>query len=255
MRNRQEPETGGFYRHFKGGLYQVRCMATHSESGEEMVVYQAMYPPYQTWVRPLGLFMGPVDHDKYPGVQQEWRFVRVDPEQMMPVDTERANAVMRDAGEDIVSQNAASRDKTAQDIASRSERTLRIQEEPAEGTETVSESENPDADAAVQDVSEDIADEELKQAILSGKAQEILAGRVSDEELAKRGFMMILDAGTSREKRALVIGLQKVLTPLQMSNLAVALDIVLPDGTRQEKLDSLIHCLGTLEKYECRRLR
>ena len=78
---------------------------------------------------------------------------------------------------------------------------------------------------------------------------------MSDEELAKRGFMMILDAGTSREKRALVIGLQKVLTPLQMSNLAVALDIVLPDGTRQEKLDSLIHCLGTLEKYECRRLR
>ena len=52
-----------------------------------------------------------------------------------------------------------------------------------------------------------------------------------------------------------MIGLQKVLTPLQMSNLAVALDIVLPDGTRQEKLDSLIHCLGTLEKYECRRLR
>lgn len=227
MSNRQEPETGGFYRHFKGGLYQVRCMATHSESGEEMVVYQAMYPPYQTWVRPLGLFMGPVDHDKYPGVQQEWRFVRVVPEQMMPVDSERSDTVMPGVRTDTVSHDVTG--------------------EPAV--------KSGDSEEAERHARADVTDEELKQAILSGKAQEILAGRVSDEELAKRGFMMILDAGTSREKRALVIGLQKVLTPLQMSNLAVALDIVLPDGTRQEKLDSLIHCLGTLEKYECRRLR
>ena len=247
MRNGQKPETGGFYRHFKGGLYQVRCTATHSESGEEMVVYQAMYPPYQTWVRPLDLFMGPVDPDKYPGVQQEWRFVRVDPEQMMPVDTERANAVMPGAGAVTASHDAAGKSAEKTEDQKRQEpaiKTPRISAEHAKGTGMPVEAENSD-----------ITDEELKQAILSGKAQEILAGRLSDEELGKRGFMMILDAGTSREKRALVIGLQKVLTPLQMSNLAVALDIVLPDGTRQEKLDSLIHCLGTLEKYECQRLR
>lgn len=225
MRNRQKPETGGFYRHFKGGLYQVRCTATHSESSEEVVVYQAMYPPYQTWVRPLDLFMGPVDHDKYPGVQQEWRFVRVDPEQMMPVDPEKPDVVMHSVRVDTAPHDAA------------------VEHEEEREVQTV------------QDVGAEIADEELKQAILSGKAQEILAGRISDEQLAQRGFMMILDAATNREKRALVIGLRKVLSPLQMSNLAVALDIVLPDGTRQEQLDSLIHCLGTLEKYECRRLR
>ena len=42
----------GKYRHYKGNEYQVLSMATHSETLEPMVVYQALYGEKGIWVRP-----------------------------------------------------------------------------------------------------------------------------------------------------------------------------------------------------------
>lgn len=46
----------GRYRHFKGGLYEVIGMARHSETGEEMVVYRALYDEGTLWVRPAAMW-------------------------------------------------------------------------------------------------------------------------------------------------------------------------------------------------------
>lgn len=46
----------GRYRHFKGSDYQVLDVATHSETGEALVVYRCLYGDYDLWVRPLRLF-------------------------------------------------------------------------------------------------------------------------------------------------------------------------------------------------------
>ena len=65
---------GRKYRHFKGNDYKVLALAEHTETGEKLVVYQAMYAPFKICARPYDMFMSEVDHQKYPGVRQHWRF-------------------------------------------------------------------------------------------------------------------------------------------------------------------------------------
>lgn len=56
----------GIYQHYKGQLYQVMNVATHSETEEKLVVYQCLYGDYSIWVRPLTMFteMITTPHDR-----------------------------------------------------------------------------------------------------------------------------------------------------------------------------------------------
>ena len=64
----------GKYRHFKGGEYQVQGIATHSETGEQLVVYTPLYGEGGLWIRPLSMFLEAVDRDG----EQQPRFVYID---------------------------------------------------------------------------------------------------------------------------------------------------------------------------------
>ena len=55
--------TAEYYRHFKGNFYRVLHIAKHSETLEEMVVYQAMYGERGIWVRPLSMFEEEIERD------------------------------------------------------------------------------------------------------------------------------------------------------------------------------------------------
>lgn len=228
MDNRM-PNAGDFYKHFKGRLYQVKMLAKDSETGAMQIVYQAMYPPFQCWVRPLDMFLGPVDHSKYPNVTQKNRFEKVDLEELMKKARSRANA------------------ENATNAGNEMKRKVNIGEEGDAGSGADMKS-NASGKAGVDD-------ETLLKALRSGQPERYLKDQITEKEIAERGYMRVLDAETYREKRQLMIGLKQYLDKRLLHNIAASMDIVLEEGDLDSQYDSLLHCLDTMEHFEGGRLR
>ena len=65
MRNKRDRSiTPGVYRHFKGGYYCVLCMAVHTETGENLVIYQELYGERRVFARPIDMFLQSMDELK-----------------------------------------------------------------------------------------------------------------------------------------------------------------------------------------------
>jgi len=79
----REIKVGKKYRHFKNKMYEVLCIAYDSETNNDenprkLVVYKALYGDNQIWVRDYEMFASLVDIEKYPDVEQVYRFEEVD---------------------------------------------------------------------------------------------------------------------------------------------------------------------------------
>ena len=78
MSENRELKIHGVYRHFKDKYYIVEDVAFDSETQEQMVVYRQLYGEGSLWVRPMDMFLSKVDKEKYPDVEQEYRFELVE---------------------------------------------------------------------------------------------------------------------------------------------------------------------------------
>jgi hypothetical protein len=217
----REVRTGQIYRHFKGGLYQIVAVAAHSETNERYVVYQALYGDMDVWVRPYDMFIGEVDHMKYPDVQQKYRF-----ELMNTLLNATGNGDMWNSTHPVTDANAADMDDDRHDTSQYAEDGRRDIEQYVGAGEQTGESVSDGQGTQIESRSADGVDTRL---------------------------LDFLDAPTYQDKINYLNLIRNNIDDDLINNIAAAMDITINDGPLDTRFFSLRSCLMTKAKYECTR--
>lgn len=194
------PKNGEIYRHFKNKLYQIIGIATHSETKEPLVIYQALYGGFGMYARPLAMFVSEVDHNKYPDVKQKYRFTRV--------------------------------------------------EMNADGTWHCVEEEDNTGIVEIRSDSENAAEQQSDLKNVAKQQETGIQAENPDEERPDPKLMEYLDAETFDEKYNVLVSMRDCITDKLVDDIAVVMDVVIPEGDLLNRYEALKMALRTKQKYE-----
>lgn len=207
----QRPKSGELYRHFKDKLYQIVTIAKHSETGEELVIYQALYGEYKCCARPLTMFMSEVDHEKYPNVKQKYRFEKVEITQQHEniVDVEQEQTSI-ESKKDSISENIV----VKKEEANRTNRSF------------------------------------YKKYQESYKKQPQITPVKLESLTIEEKMMAFFDAEDLEERYKILLTMSKEITDTMIDNMAVVMDVVIEDGEITKRYDDLKYAIQTKQRYE-----
>lgn len=208
---------GGFYRHFKNKLYQVKAIAYHSETKEKMVVYQALYGDYSLYVRPYDMFMSEVDKKKYPDIYQRYRFEQVYPDGS---DMPHVKAQERDDCNIAITQSVKENNEDINSIYDNGNKAQNVMEQ-----DNSIEHDNIHKNNDIQ------------------------------YEQVNPLLMEFLDAEDYQQKLNTLTGMRSKLDDKLIDAMAASMEIEVPEGPIDKRYASLRSCILTHAKFECVRLR
>jgi hypothetical protein len=220
-------------------MYQIVTVATHSETREKMVVYQALYGDYSVYCRPLSMFMSEVDRNKYPDVKQRYRFEEV------------TNAVNEEeTQEEVVQEKKVTLEKEAQNVI-RPEKTPDIKK----AEDTVKNERN---EAGKMSDEKKVTSAPKFKVDTSYERSEVMEKSIDDEARDLNLDPLVikfLDADLASEKNDILCKLHPIITNDMIDIMAMSVGVVINEGDVDGRYNDLRNCLTTMEKYESTRLR
>lgn len=253
----ERPLPQQIYRHFKGNLYQVLTIAIHSETGEELVIYQALYGDYKVYARPLSMFTSPVDRLKYPDARQKMRFELVNPESLSDHVKEDTEALKRPEKHNTVilgshdtlsgskatgspdisrSDNTESMDTVKSSFVVRPEKkqelNINIQREPER---------EPEKKASATDTDSYFMNKTIEDE--------------ADELNLDPNVVAFLDSDSAKARLQILEKIRPIVTDDMIDIMAMAIDVEVEPGDVYDRLADLRNCLDTIARFETERLR
>lgn len=244
----RRPKSGEIYRHFKNNLYQIITIATHSETREELVIYQALYGSFGVYARPLSMFVSEVDHVKYPDVQQKYRFelVGMCGEENDSIGDNRTTANRADA----VSENASANIEVT---IERMDEGVSVQKGERRRRFAVNRSNS---------ATDTFGGAETKKPQGSDRANATRSERsqfakqpsanscMNQEPQVSPKLMEFLEADSFEERYNILASMKDEITDGMIDTMAVVIDTVIPEGPLEKRIEDLKYTIRTRQQYE-----
>ena len=228
MNERNIPVPFERFKHFKGGEYQVLMIAEDAGTGESVVVYQALYPPYRIYTRNLEEFLSNVDRDKYPDAAQKERFAPL----QGPV---QVSAPIQP----VVNINASS--GTAGDRNPERMHSVEPTATAVRRTEAYSQNIAGEPNPAYPDT-------------YTATPSQPVADKRSEGQI-NPALLKFLDAGTVEEKLEVLYEIRDEITPEILTPMELSLGMEPIDDTVEKRVRLIKETLTVRDQYEKRRLR